>query len=145
MKITKITKKEDQSCPNIYESLLDFIKSTGDDWNYITPEQLNKKDMLKYFLLDIRKPKAFKEGHIKGAKNIFWMDILKKENLKKIPKDKKVILICYVGHTASQMLVALRLLGYDVGALKYGMGISPVEGIPVAGWTDFGFKTVKGK
>jgi len=32
-----------------------------------------------------------------------------------------------------------------VAALKYGMGISPVEGIPVAGWTDFGFDIVKGK
>jgi len=142
MRIYRIAKKEE--CP-IYDALLKFIKSTKKDWNYITPEELNKKDSSKYYLLDTRESKAFKEGHIAGAKNIFWLDLLKKENLKKLPIDKKIILICYVGHTASQLLVALRLLGYDVAALKFGMGISPIEGIPVAGWTDFGFKTVKGK
>ena len=130
---------------HIHEALLDFINSTGSDWNYITPEQLNRRDKSKYYLLDVRKPEAFKEGHIKGAKNIFWLDLLKHENLKKLPKDKKIIIICYVGHTASQALVALRLLGYNASALKFGMGQSPVEGIPVAGWTDFGFDVVKGK
>lgn len=141
MKIFQMA-KEKSECP-IRQALLDFIDSTEDDWNYITPEDLHKKDLKKFFLLDIRKPDAFKEGHIKGAKNIFWMDLLKEENLKKLPTDKKIILICYVGHTASQMLVALRMLGYDVAALKFGMGKSPVEGVPVAGWLDFGFETVK--
>ena len=95
--------------------------------------------------MDIRKPQDFKKGHIKGSKNIFWLDLLKKENLKKLPKNKKIVLICYVGHTSSQALVLLRLLGYDVVSLKFGMGISPSQGVPVAGWTDFGFDIVQGK
>jgi rhodanese-related sulfurtransferase len=71
------------------------------------------------------------------------MDLLKEENLNKLPKDKKILLICYVGHTASQMVVALKLLGYDVGALKFGMGKSPVEGVPIAGWLDYGYDVEK--
>jgi len=126
----------------IHNALLKFIEETDDTWNYITPEELEKKDLKKFYLLDIRESDAFKSGHIKGSRNIFWMDLLKEENLKKLPKDKKIILICYVGHTASQMLVALRLLGYDVSALKFGMGISPMKGVPVAGWLNFGFATV---
>jgi rhodanese-related sulfurtransferase len=55
------------------------------------------------------------------SENIFCMDLL--DNLDKLPEDKTIVLICYVGHTASQMLVALRLLGYDVIALKFGMGL----------------------
>ena len=141
MKIYKITSKPDP----IHEALLDFIDSTKEDWNYITPEELNKKGTDEFYLLDVRKPEDFAEGHIKGANNIFWMDLLKPENLKKLPKDEKVLVICYVGHTASQIMVALRLLGYDAVALKFGMGLSPVEGIPVAGWSDFGFPVVKGK
>jgi len=140
MRIYRIAKED-----SVYDALVDFIASTKDDWNYITPEDLNKKDLSKYYILDVRKPKDFKSGHIKGAKNIFWMDLLKKENLKNLPNDKKIILVCYVGHTASQMLVALRLLGFDVAVLKFGMGISPSEGVPVAGWIDFGFDVVKGK
>lgn len=123
--------------------LLDFVKNTKGDWNYITPEELEKKGTENFFIVDIRDKSAFKQGHIKGAKNIFWMDLLKEENLKKLPKNEKILLVCYVGHTASQMLVALALLGYKVVALKFGMGISPVEGVPVAGWTDFGFEIVK--
>lgn len=127
----------------IHSVLLDFIKETKSDWNYITPEELNKEDLSKYYLIDIRENDDYKSGHIEGAKNIFWMDLLKDENIKKLPTDKKIILICYVGHTASQMLVALKLLGYDVIALKFGMGISPVEGVPVAGWLNYKFKIIK--
>lgn len=127
--------------------LRDFIKDTAEDWNYITPEEYKKmRESGKaddYFLLDIRKPEDFKKGHIPGAHNIFWMDILKPENLKKLPKNKKIIIYCYVGHTSSQVLVLLKLLGYDVISLKFGIGKSPVEGVPVAGWSDFGYDTTK--
>jgi len=131
----------------LLEKLQAFLEDTKDDWNYITPEEFEKlrkrgKDK-DFYILDIRKPEVFKKGHLPGAKNIFWLDLLKPENLKKLPRDKKILVYCYVGHTSSQILVLLKLLGYNVISLKYGMGISPVEGVPVAGWTDFGFKTVK--
>lgn len=125
----------------------EFIESTQDDWNYITPEEYHKlrgqgKDD-EFFLLDIRDPEDFKKGHIPGAKNIFWLDLFKPENLKRLPKDKKILLYCYVGHTSSQVLALLKLLGYDVVSLKFGMGESPVEGVPVAGWKDYGYETTK--
>ncbi len=129
----------------IHKEFLNYIKNVGKNWNYITSPELKRIGLKKFFLLDIRHPDAFKKGHIKGAKNIFWIDLLNPKNLKKLPKNKTIVLICYVGHTASQMLVALKLLGYKVIALKFGMGISPVKGIPVAGWTDYGFEVVKKK
>ena len=132
-------------CPYAYKFSKFFIEKTKDNWNYITPEDLNKKGLDKFFILDIRKPGDFKKGHLKGATNIFWMDVFKPENLKKLPSNKKILVYCYVGHTSSQVLVLLSLLGFDVVSLKYGMGISPVEGVPVAGWTNFGFETVNGK
>ena len=145
MDIYRIASKKEEPQNEMHEALLKFIDSTKDDWNYITPEQLHRRDMSRYYLLDVRKPDVFKKGHIKGAKNIFWMDVLKPENLKKLPKDKRIVIICYVGHTASQIMVALRLLGYKASTLKFGMGQSPAKGVPIAGWTDFGFETVKGK
>lgn len=124
----------------------DFIKNTKDDWNYILPTELKKKlnkDPKKFYLLDTRAKEAFKEGHIKGAMNIFWLDLFKEENLAKLPKDKTIVCICYVGHTASQVMTLLKILGYKTVGLKYGMGISPTEGVPIAGWTDYGFGVVK--
>jgi len=38
---------------------------------------------------------------------------------------------------------ATRLLGYKAKALKFGMGKSPVEGVPVAGWLDYGYEVEK--
>lgn len=127
----------------IHQALQDFLESTDKDWNYVTPVEFEKMDKSDLFLLDIRKPEDFKKEHIEGATNIFWLDLLEPENLDKLPRDKRIVLICYVGHTSSQALVVLKLLGYDVVALKFGMGKSPVKGVPVAGWTDYGFETVR--
>jgi len=130
------------------EMLRNYLKSTKNDWNYITPIDfynnylLMKKD---YFLIDLREEKEYKKGHIKGAKNIFWLNILDEKNIKKLPKDKPIFLICYVGHTSSQVMTLLKLLGYHVVSIKYGYGLSPVKGVPVAGWLDYGLPVEKSK
>jgi len=128
--------------------LRDFLVTTKDDWNYITPLDFYENFFMKkkdYFLVDLRDEDSFKKMHIKGAKNIFWLSVLDDKNLKRLPKNKHIFLICYVGHTSSQVLVLLKLLGYNVTAIKYGYGISPVHGVPVAGWLDYGFPTEKSK
>tara|TARA_Y100000310_G_scaffold310501_1_gene355816 strand:- start:270 stop:701 length:432 start_codon:yes stop_codon:yes gene_type:complete len=131
----------------ILEESAKFLENTGDDWNYIIPTQL-KSDVITgkdHFLLDTRKPEDYAKGHIEGAVNIFWLDLLKNDNLKRLPKNKRINICCYVGHTASQVLVILSMLGFDVKVLKFGMGKSPAIGVPVAGWENYGFDTVKGE
>lgn len=124
-----------------------YIRQTKSDWNYITPIDFYTKYYLKpnknYVLIDLRKSSDYKKSHIKGAKNIFWLDLFKKSNLKKLPNDKKIFLICYVGHTSSQVMTLLKLLGYDVVSIKFGYGISPVSGVPVAGWNNYLLPTIK--
>jgi rhodanese-related sulfurtransferase len=128
--------------------LRDYLHRTKDDWNYITPLDfynkyyLTKKD---YFLIDLRGEAEYNKMHIKGARNMFWMNVLDEKNLAKLPKDKPIFLICYVGHTSSQVLTLLKLLGYNVTSIKYGYGLSPVQGVPVAGWLDYGLPTVRRK
>ncbi len=118
-----------------------YLHSIKDDWNYITPIDFYNKYYLKkkdYFLVDLRSKKEYKKMHIKGSKNIFWINILDEKNLKKLPKNKTIFLICYVGHTSSQVLTLLKILGYNVISIKYGYGLSPIKGVPVAGWLDYG-------
>ena len=128
------------------EMLRNYLKSTKNDWNYITPIDFYNDYLLKkkdYYLIDLREEKEYKKGHIKGAKNIFWLNILDEKNIKKLPKDKPIFLICYVGHTSSQVMTLLKLLGYNVVSIKYGYGLSPVKGVPVAGWLDYGLPVEK--
>jgi rhodanese-related sulfurtransferase len=129
-----------------------YLRSTKDDWNYITPIDFYNKYYLKkkkdantidYYLIDLRSKEEYKKGHIKGSKNIYWLNILDENNLKKLPKNKPIFLICYVGHTSSQVLTLLKLLGYNVISIKYGYGISPIKYVPVAGWLDYGLPIVR--
>jgi len=130
---------------DLFGRIDEYIKNTDQSWNYIIAPELYKELMVsnnKFFLLDVRKPQDYKKGHIKGAKNIFWKDLFSSNNIDKLPcpkhnPDITLVIICYVGHTASQTLVLLRLLGFKVVVLKYGMGISPVEKIPRKGWLDY--------
>ncbi len=128
------------------ETLRHYLHSIKDDWNYITPIDFYKDYYVKrskdYYLIDLRRKIEYKKGHVKGAKNIYWQDILDEENLKKLPKHKTIFLICYVGHTSSQVLTLLKLLGYNVVSIKYGYGTSPVQLVPVAGWLDYGLPVV---
>ena len=127
--------------------LRDYLKSIKNDWNYITAIDFYNEYYLKkdYFLIDLRTEKEYKKMHIKGSKNIFWLNILDETNLKKLPKDKLIFLICYVGHTSSQVLTLLKMLGYNVISIKYGYGLSPIKNIPIAGWLDYKLPTISSK
>ena len=131
---------------DMLDNLRQYLVDTKNDWNYITPIDFYNNYYIKkknYFLIDLREKKVYDKQHIKGSKNIFWLNILDEKNLKKLPKDKPIFLICYVGHTSSQVLTLLKLLGYNVISIKFGYGISPVKGVPVAGWLDYGLPTVR--
>jgi len=126
---------------------INFLHNTENNWNYILPTELYKelqnKKQNNYFLLDIRKPEDYKKKHIRYTTNIYWKDLMQPKNLAKLPRNKEIILICYVGHTSSQILVMLKLLGYKVRSLKFGMGVSPSKEVKIAGWTSYGYETYR--
>jgi rhodanese-related sulfurtransferase len=77
-----------------------------------------KKDFL---VVDVRpNPKEYPKGHIPGSIYISYSQILKPDNLKKLPKDKKIILVCVTGQTQNLPVLALRALGYDARTMKFG-------------------------
>ena len=74
-----------------------------------------------YLILSIRKPEHYAKGHIPGAINIPYAQIAKTDSLKKLPGNKKIVVVCYTGHTASYTTMFLNQLGYDAYAMKFGM------------------------
>jgi len=78
-----------------------------------------KKDFL---VVDVRPtPPGQQGGKIPGSIYIPYNEILKAENLKKLPKDKKLILVCVTGQTQNLPVVALRALGYKAYTMPFGM------------------------
>lgn len=74
-----------------------------------------------FLIVDVRpNPKEYKDGHFPGSIYIPYNEILKSENLGKLPKDKKVILLCVTGQNANLPIVALRALGYNAYTMVFG-------------------------
>jgi rhodanese-related sulfurtransferase/predicted small lipoprotein YifL len=78
-----------------------------------------------YYVVDLRLAGHFSNGSIQGSVNIPYSSSWRQKQIAKLPKDKKLILVCYSGHTASQTAAFWSMLGFDVAVMKHGM----------AGWT----------
>lgn len=118
-----------------------FLADVPPNLNYVTPKELASMMEVepdKLFLLDNRTPEAYRKSHIPGAVNIWLKEVLHEKNLELLPRDKKIVVCCWVGHTSSQLLAVLQLLGYDAIGLKYGMGESAIPGEQREGWLDLG-------
>ncbi|MHC1719184.1 MAG: rhodanese-like domain-containing protein [Clostridiaceae bacterium] len=88
--------------------------------------------------LSVRKAEDFTKGHIKGAVNIPFGKGME-QKFSSLPKDKKIIVYCYTGQTAGQVVAGLRLLGYDAVSLNGGIG-TPANA--PNGWGNKGFPLV---
>jgi len=82
------------------------------------------------FILDIRQPDVYNEGHVKGAVNLPWGPDAIADNLDKMPGDKIIYVYCYTGQTANQTVGLLNFAGFEAKSVKFGwnLGISKVEG-----------------
>lgn len=75
-----------------------------------------------FLVVDVRpNPPAQKGGKIAGSVYIPYNEILKPESLAKLPKDKKLVLVCVTGQTQNLPVVALRALGYNALTMPFGM------------------------
>lgn len=86
-------------------------------------EMIKKKE--PFVILDVRTPQ---EMAIVG---ITWKDkleipmdkVFRAENLAKLPKDKKIIVVCHTGDRAAAVTVALRAIGFEQ-AFQFRGGIA---------------------
>ncbi len=68
--------------------------------DYYTVRKINKVKALgkeqQALLVDVREPKEYAHGHIKGAINLPLRSLT--DNLDRIPKTRPVILYCFTGY-----------------------------------------------
>jgi len=108
-----------------------ILAGPGDVIKFVTaaPAEADLATFLnKYYILDIRNSEAFGNGHIQGAKNIAFADILTEA----AKANKPILMVCYTGQTACYATSLMRLYGYDdTQALKWGMsGWNPATAGP---------------
>ena len=81
------------------------------------------------FLVDVRTPEEYAEGHLRGASNIDWKapDFLE-QVASACPKETPVAVYCRTGRRSAQAAKALAKAGYDVANLTGG----------IVGWQEAG-------
>jgi rhodanese-related sulfurtransferase len=99
------------------EGYLEFVDYGG---GVIFAQQIPKEEWAKMMVIDARDPEQFAKGHIPGAINMDWRQVLAKRNT--IPKDKSVLIYCNTGTLSAQAGFALRVAGWEnVRILQGGM------------------------
>jgi rhodanese-related sulfurtransferase len=75
--------------------------------------------LAKYYIIDIRSAADYAAGHIQGAKNVAFSNILAEGAA---AGSKPVLVVCYSGQTACYATALMRMYGYKhTQALKWGM------------------------
>jgi rhodanese-related sulfurtransferase len=109
---------------------MDYLESAatyfGDGYQLITADALYENlndgdDSNDPIILDIRKAEDYAIGHVSGAVNMGGETIFSAETLAALPTDGQIVVYCYTGQTAGQVVGALNVLGYDAYSLKFGM------------------------
>lgn len=84
-------------------------------------QELVEAESDAYTILDVRGAEDYAAGHVAGAMNIPFGKGMQ-EGFAQIPTDKPVVIYCYSGQTASQVMGVLRALGFEAYNLPGGMG-----------------------
>ena len=99
------------------EAYLEFVDYGS---GVIFAEQIPKDEWPKFMVIDARDPAQFAKGHIPGAINMDWRQVLAKRNT--IPKNKPALIYCNTGSLSAQAGFALRVAGWEnVRILQGGM------------------------
>jgi rhodanese-related sulfurtransferase len=72
-------------------------------------------------VLSVRGTDHYQLGHVPGAINVPWKEVVKPHFLTKLPSDRNIAVYCYTGHTGQVAATVLGVLGYNVSNIKYGM------------------------
>jgi rhodanese-related sulfurtransferase len=87
----------------------------------ITASELQDKlkDSKQPFILDVREPEEFREGHIAGAKLVPLGTL--QSNLGNLPKQREIVCVCASGSRSSSATRILASEGYQVLNMQGGM------------------------
>jgi rhodanese-related sulfurtransferase len=111
---------------------MDFLTGLfGSSVPSISAAELNEKikKANRPFLLDVRQPEEFREGHIAGAKLIPLGEL--RARMKELPQDREIVCVCASGSRSSSATRQLASAGYNVINMKGGMFVWQRAALPV--------------
>ena len=110
-----IAHAQDSPAIEAMQEYLDFAEYSEGS---ISTEQLASIETENILFIDARNNGQYEEGHIPGAENIEWRQVLDRRN--EIPKDKPVVLYCETGLLSSKAHFALKVAGWENVKVLWG-------------------------
>lgn len=134
----------------LFAALLGMTSCTAQNQNVsvIAPNEFKvafEKDT-NGFLLDVRKPEEFADGHVKGAALLNWLDeeTFKQEAPKMLDKAKTIYVYCRSGRRSNAAANWLAAQGYKVVDMKGGILAWNEAGLPTTVYDVDSFTTENG-
>jgi rhodanese-related sulfurtransferase len=100
------------------------------------------------YVVSVRSAEDYEKGHIPGAVWASAKEFFTQDNLAKLPTDQQIVVYCYTGQTASQIVSVLRMMGYDAYNMSFGFGAWAMNADAGSKWfnettagNDFPFET----
>lgn len=101
-------------------------------------------NLSNYFILNYWPENHYNLGHLPGAVQYTPKTDLKlSTNLKTLPTNKTIVLYCYTGQTSAQVVSVLKLLGYDIKTLLFGVNVMNYDWMGTNGLTQWKQTEVK--
>jgi len=100
------------------EAMRDYMEFATYSDGAISPEQIAGEDLSQFHIVDTRNAGQYDAGHIPGAVNIEWRQILARRD--ELPTEKTILLYCETGLLSSKAHFALRVAGYDNVKVLWG-------------------------
>ena len=101
------------------------------------PASISHKDLKDMkgdvLVVSMQTPEDYAYAHIPGAASLPAKDFISGDpKLLQLPRDKKIVVTCYIGHYSNVGAMILNQLGYEAYSLDWGL----------AGWNVSGFKKI---
>lgn len=108
------------------------LGGTGEGYKTVSPEEFAKEiTSPKVYLVDVRTPAEYAEGHIEGAGNL---DVTAEDFIEKaketLPKDKTIAVYCGSGKRSGMAATKLAAEGYDILNMDGGLSAWQKAGLP---------------
>jgi len=104
-----------ETSPDYMIKANEFMKNLTDNGYYLMPMSdlinvtENETEMANWAILDVRPEPRYALGHIAGAINVPFTDII--EKMEKVPSDKKLAVVCGIDTNSAIVVAMLRVFG----------------------------------
>lgn len=90
-------------------------------------------DSAGVYVLDVRTPGEFAQGHVPGAHNLDFFAANFRQAIRALPRNKTILLYCRTGRRSASALRLLREAGYgDVAHMHEGFEGWKAAGLPIS-------------